>query len=162
MRTYLQTGLVVLAGVLGGASATAEMDRNAAPIQKKPDFRVAIVRKFFQTKSSPAEAYADTFVIEADNHHLDWRLLPSLAFVESGGGKQSHLNNLFGWDNGDSGFSSAREGIHRVAEALAEARPYKGKSLQGKLFAYNPNPGYHSLVTGVMRQISHVIEPKGL
>jgi hypothetical protein len=92
--------------------------------------------------------------MEADAHHLDWRLLPSLAFIESGGGQRNRLNNIFGWDNGASRFVSAREAIHHVAEALAEARAYKGKDLTGKLDAYNPTPGYRRLVTAVMERIS--------
>ena len=100
--------------------------------------------------------YAATFIEEADSHHLDWRLLPSLAIVESGGGQRDRRNNIFGWANGASRFSSAAEAIHHVAEALAEARPYRGKDLKGKLAAYNPTPGYLRVVTGVMRRISPV------
>jgi len=88
--------------------------------------------------------------------------LPSLAVIESGGGQRNRRNNIFGWANGASRFASAAEAIHHVAEALAEARPYKGKDLPGKMAAYNPAPGYHRLVAAVMRRISPVLMPEVL
>lgn len=152
----LQSGLVLVAGFLGAAAATGYSDHNAAKIQRKDDPRVGILRRFLQEKHSPAESYAETFIREADSHKLDWRLLPSLAFVESGAGKTCRRNNLFGWDNGASRFSSVTAAIHQVAEALAEARPYKGKSTMEKLAAYNESPDYRNLVAGVMRRIAPV------
>ncbi len=151
---YLHSGLAVMAGVLGVAAATGYADRDEPKVNRKSDIREAILRRFLREKSSPVEGYAGTFIAEADAHKLDWRLLPSLAFVESGAGKHNRLNNLFGWNNGTSRFQSATEAIHHVAEALAEARPYKGKSIAQKLAAYNSNPGYRRLVTGVMNQIA--------
>jgi hypothetical protein len=153
MKHYLQSGLVLMAGVLGAAAATGYADHDPAAGQKF-SIRGAILQRFFQQTRCPAERYAETFIMEADAHHLDWRLLPSLAFIESGGGQRNRLNNIFGWDNGASRFVSAREAIHHVAEALAEARAYKGKDLTGKLDAYNPTPGYRRLVTAVMERIS--------
>jgi len=151
---YLQSGLVVIAGVLGAVAATGHADHDVTTLHRKFDVREAILRRFLKEKRSPVESYAGTFIQEADSHKLDWRLLPSLAFVESGAGKRNRRNNLFGWDNGARRFSTATEAIHHVAEALAEARAYKGKDISGKLAAYNPAPGYRQLVTGVMRQIS--------
>lgn len=153
MKHHLQSGLVLMAGVLGAAAATGHADHDPAT-QLKFSIRGAILHRFLQQTRCPVESYAETFIMEADAHHLDWRLLPSLAFIESGGGQKSRRNNIFGWDNGASRFNSAAEAIHHVAEALTEARPYKGKDLPGKLAAYNPTPGYRSLVTAVMERIS--------
>jgi hypothetical protein len=155
MKYYIQSGLVLMAGVLGAAAATGYADHDPA-VNRKPDAREAILRNFLKEVSSPVESYASTFIAEADSYHLDWRLLPSLAIVESGGGQNNRRNNIFGWANGASRFRSAAEAIHHVAEALAEARPYRGKDLRGKLAAYNPTPGYLRVVTGVMRRISPV------
>jgi hypothetical protein len=152
---YLQSGLMLVAGVLGAAAATGHADNNPAT-DRKTDVRESVLRKFLQDASAPVAKYAATFIAEADSHHLDWRLLPSLAIVESGGGKRDRRNNIFGWANGASRFSSATEAIHHVAEALADARPYRGKDLKGKLAAYNPSPNYLRVVTGVMRRISPV------
>ncbi len=162
MRSYLQTGLVIMAGVLGAVSATADMDHDMIPMYRKYDMREAILRRFLKASAAPVETDTAAFIVEADEHHLDWRLLPSLAIVESGGGKTSRRNNPFGWNNGASRFTSARDAIHHVAEALEESSPYKGKNLRGKLKAYNRNPGYRQLVTNVMRQISPAAVAEGL
>lgn len=155
MKHYIQSGLVLMAGVLGAAAATGYADHNPA-VNRKTDVRETILRKFLKEVSSPVANYAATFIEEADAHHLDWRLLPSLAIVETGGGQKTRRNNIFGWANGGSRFSTAAEAIHHVAEALAEARPYRGKDLRGKMAAYNPSPGYLRIVTGVMHRISPV------
>jgi hypothetical protein len=155
MKHYIQSGIVIVAGFLGAAAATGYADHDPAT-DRKPDVRESVLRKFLQEASSPVESYAATFIAEADSHHLDWRLLPSLAIVESGAGQRERRNNIFGWANGASRFSSVTEAIHHVAEALAESRPYRGKDLRGKLAAYNPTPGYLRVVTGVMRRISPV------
>lgn len=158
----LKSGLVLVAGFLGAAAATGHADHNVTKAHPKPDVRIGLLRHFLKEKHSPAASYAETFILEADTHGLDWRLLPSLAFVESGGGKNCRKNNLFGWANGASTFSSVTAAIHEVATALAEGRPYKGKSTQAKLEAYNESPDYKSLVSSVMRRISPVVLPQSL
>ena len=162
MKYHIHSGLVLMAGVLGAAAATGYADQNPTATHPVSDIRQAILRHFLRERGTPLEGYAETFIAEADAHHLDWRLLPSLAIIESGGGQRNHRNNLFGWNNGESRFSTATEAIHHVAEALAEARPYKGKDLRGKLAAYNPTPGYLSHVMGMMRRISPVLAPEAL
>jgi hypothetical protein len=157
-----QSGLVLMAGFLGAAAATTHADFDITRAHPGKDVRVGLLRHFLNEKEAPAARYAETFILEADTHGLDWRLLPSLAFVESGGGKHCRLNNLFGWDNGSSKFSSVTAAIHQVARSLAEGRSYRGKSTQGKLEAYNEAPEYKSLVTGVMRRISPRILPESL
>jgi hypothetical protein len=97
---------------------------------------------------------AAVFISEADLHHLDWRLLPGLSFVETGGGKTYRGNNVFGWNNGNSTFKTVREGIHVVASRLASSPYYRGKGLMDKLKTYNTDENYPTLVRGVMHQIS--------
>ena len=112
-----------------------------------------MVGKFFEEKESPVAYLARDFIVAADRNGLDWRLLPAIAFVESGGGKAFQNNNIFGWDNGDWSFRSIREGIHRVAFHLGGSKLYKNKDLLGKLAAYNPHAIYPPLVTSVMDEI---------
>lgn len=161
MKHYIQHGLVLMAGVLGVAGATGYADQNPTATHR-PDSRGSILSRFLREAGTPIADYAETFIAEADAHHLDWRLLPSLAIIESGGGQKNRRNNLFGWNNGASHFASATEAIHHVAEALAEARPYKGKDLRGKLAAYNSSPDYLQHVMRVMRRISPVPMPDAL
>ncbi len=85
---------------------------------------------------------------------LDWRLLPSLALVESGGGRHSKGNNLFGWANGKSTFTSIGSAIHHVAQVLAHGPAYRGKDLNAKLLTYNHGPDYRVMVQNIMNQIA--------
>jgi hypothetical protein len=154
MNYYLQSSVVLFAGVLGAAAAIANANQDTAVTLRKTDTREAVLRRFLKANHSPVEVYAEAFVLEADSHELDWRLLPSLAIIESGGGQTSHHNNFFGWGNGASHFATATEAIHHVAEALSGARAYKGKDLRGKLAAYSRTPGYLRSVMDVMNRIA--------
>jgi hypothetical protein len=154
MKRFLQSGVVIFAGVLGIASATMQAEQDVTKIRKKFDLREAILRKFFRDNHCPAEGYARIFVEEADAHGLDWRLLPSLSLIETGGGKHAPGNNLFGWANGKSTFDSFSAAIHHVATFLEIGKPYKGKDLDGKLLTYNHSRDYKDHVTDVMRQIA--------
>ncbi|HTP31205.1 MAG TPA: hypothetical protein VMJ75_03465 [Candidatus Acidoferrales bacterium] len=117
------------------------------------DPRLVKLRGFFQKWACPAERYSDTFLEAADVNRLDWRLLPSICFVESTGGKSAHNNNLFGWDSGRAHFPSPAAGIHSVGYQLSHSDLYRAKSLDGLLLTYNPNPDYVQLVKSVMRRI---------
>jgi hypothetical protein len=92
----------------------------------------------------------------ADEFALDWRLLPSLSFVESTGGKAGRHNNLFGWDSGRARFDSPSAAIRSVGSYLALSALYREKSLDEILATYNPNRGYAQKIKSVMRQIASV------
>lgn len=154
MKRFLQSGAVIFAGVLGIATASVQPEQDVTKERKKLDLREAILRKFLQANHCPDEAYTGTFLAEADTHGLDWRLLPSISLVESGGGRTAKGNNLFGWANGKMTFNSVGEAIHLVASALAHGRAYAGKDLKGKLAAYNQGTDYQAMVMDIMRQIS--------
>ncbi len=153
MKRFLPSGLFIFAGVLGIAAATAHADQDVTKIRKKFDLREAILRRFFKENRCPIEPYAGIFLAEADAFGLDWRLLPSLSVVESGGGKFARGYNLFGWANGKTSFDSISDAVHHVAAALAIGKAYRGKTLEGKMATYNRNVGYHATVTAVMRKI---------
>ena len=161
MKRFLPSGLMIFAGVLGITAAAVNADQDVTRIRKKFDLREAILRKFFNEKHCPAEPYSGVFVTEADHYGLDWRLLPSLSIVESGGGKHAPGNNLFGWANGRVHFGSVTEAIHHVASVLSLGKAYRGKNLEAKLLTYNHNTDYKTIVTNVMRQISAtpLVEP---
>jgi hypothetical protein len=100
---------------------------------------------------------AEEFVHAADDNHLDWRLLPSISVIESGGGKAYKNNNIFGWANGEYPFPSIRSGIHEVAYKLGRSPLYRNRDVVGKLRVYNPNEGYVENVVMVMNRISPVV-----
>ncbi len=157
MKRFLQSGIVVFAGVLGIAAATMQAE-DVTKMRKKFDLREAILRKFFKDNHCPAENYAGVFVKEADEHGLDWRLLPSLSVVETGGGRTAPGNNLFGWANGRTTFDSISSAIHHVATFLEIGKPYRGKDLNGKLLTFNRRPEFRETVMDIMRQIAPGIE----
>lgn len=157
MNRKLKTGVAVaIAGVFGMAAGSAHPAKSdVTGREAKSDPRGAILRKFLLDNQCPEQDYAEMFVAEADTHGLDWRLLPAISVVESGGGREAHRNNYFGWDNGRIGFRSVGEAIHQVARGLSEGRSYRGKATPGKLAAYNrETEGYAATVRAVMRRIA--------
>jgi hypothetical protein len=145
--------LLVAAGLLAvPVTIQFEQAANALPVYKpkvdseSEDIRTARLRQFFNTLHCPIQA--------ADDNRLDWRLLPSISVIESGGGKIFRNNNLFGWDNGDTPFPTVRAGIHQVANKLGRSLLYRNVDSLGKLRFYNPNPDYAVKVVEVMDTIS--------
>ncbi len=145
---------MVFAGMLGIAAATAHAEQDVTKIRRKFDLREAMLRKFFNEYRCPAERFAGVFVSEADSHQLDWRLLPSLAVIETGGGRTAPGNNLFGWANGKTRFDSISEAVHTVAAALSFGSAYKGKDTSGKLKVYNQHADYGAKVAVLMNRIA--------
>ncbi len=147
--------LVVFAGLLAVPATTNVAHQT--PQHQNPetnDPRLVRLQEFLAEKDCPISKYAADFIEAADANDLDWRLLPSISFIESGGGKEYMNNNVFGWDSCRQKFPSVRAGIHIVASKLAMSDLYRNKTLEGKLRTYNPNAEYSSLVKSVMRAIS--------
>lgn len=102
------------------------------------DHRCDALAKFFKKYSSPLGKYAGDFILAADKHHLDFRLLPSISMVESSGGKYYSSGNIFGWNSGRARFRSISAGIHYVAAQFGNSSIYSGKDTHGILRQYNP------------------------
>ena len=117
------------------------------------DPRLSRLKKFFTDNDCPVKHLAVEFLVAADRNDLDWRLLPSIAFLESTGGKAYKNNNIFGWDNADIRFDSIKAGIHTVGDELAHSRFYKGRSLDEKIRTYNRYPQYFVKAKAVMAQL---------
>ena len=127
-----------------------------SPDGSAQDPRHSRLEEFF--KDRPAEKFAGRFLEESDSHGLDWRLLPALAFVETGGGKRvKRANNWFGWNSGRARFDTVEDAIHIIAEKLTESALYRGKSLNAKMRAYNQHPSYPSRVRRVMEKIGPLV-----
>lgn len=159
MRKMLSNGLAVIAGVVSlpvSGTHAASTQPAAAEHRTEPakDRRLAFLRAFFNQGHCPAAELSPVFLEAADLYGLDWRLLPSLSFVESTGGKTARNNNLFGWDSGRAAFSSAANCIHSVASSLRNSALYRHKNLDGILRTYNQSVGYGRKVKDVMRRIA--------
>jgi hypothetical protein len=117
------------------------------------DPRPIMVREFFLRHNAPVHYLAGEFVAAAEEHDLDWRLLPAIAVIESGGGREYSKNNIFGWDNGKSGFPSIHAGIYTVASRLANSKLYRDKDLDGMLRTYNTSEEYGRKVLTLMERL---------
>jgi hypothetical protein len=124
----------------------------------KLDPRTVRLKKFLSQLHCPVLDLADEFVKAADDNQLDWRLLPSISVIESGGGKAYRNNNIFGWNQGLQEFPTIRAGIHTVAFKLAKSPLYRHRDLLGKLRLYNPNESYPGAVLSVMNRISPEVD----
>lgn len=118
------------------------------------DPRIEQVRQFLEKHRSPAAKYAELFIQVADDNDLDWKLLPMLSFIETGGGRYKNNNNIFGWDSGRKKFHSVEEGIRYVGHAL-QSGPYRNKTLLQKLKVYNTYKHYTGVALRVMKQIEN-------
>jgi len=123
----------------------------------KPDPRTVRLTAFFSKLRCPVAYLAQDFVEAADDNQLDWRLLPSISVIESGGGKAARNNNIFGWDNGNQLFPTLRAGINQVAFKLGKSALYRNRDSVGKLRLYNPDETYVDKVLDVMNRISPVV-----
>jgi len=154
MRKLLSGGLVFA----GMVSVPAQISFHQTVKSPTPDYRqdprLQALRHFFQRAACPAQEYSRVFLEAADIYDLDWRLLPSISFVESTGGKSAKNNNLFGWDSGHAQFSSPSAGIHEVGYRLTHSDLYRNKDTDGILATYNPQPEYIAKVKQVMRRIA--------
>ena len=156
MRNLLISSLVVFAGMVSLPSVVSPHQTQKAPAwaSYQQDSRLKRLEKFFQSAGCPVQKYSDTFLEAADAYNLDWRLLPSISFIESTGGKAARNNNLFGWDSGRAEFASPAAGIHTVGYRLSHSSLYRNKDLDGILATYNPDAEYAVKVKSVMRRIS--------
>ena len=140
--------MVVVAGLLAVPAVTAV----EAQVPRE-DPRMPALKAFFERYDCPVSNLTAEFLTAADENDLDWRLLPSISLIESGGGKAMANNNLLGWGSSSKRFPSVRAAIHTVASRLANSKLYKDKDLDGILTTYNPRPEYSYRVKSVMSQL---------
>ncbi len=158
-RKLFSNALAVVVGVVPWLVPVAHADsaKLSPPGQRNEpltDPRLGWLRAFFEQCQCPAAGLSLTFLEAADLHGLDWRLLPSISFVESTGGKFASNHNLFGWNSGRAAFSSGAASIRSVAYSLAHSTLYRGKDVDGILKTYNREAAYARRVKEVMRRIA--------
>ncbi|HZS56383.1 MAG TPA: hypothetical protein VFA65_18400 [Bryobacteraceae bacterium] len=158
-HAMIAVGLLALPSTLKlEKAAVARPAESAKPTQPPaPDPRTDRLKRFLSYLHCPVASLSEEFVHAADDNQLDWRLLPSISVVESGGGKAYRNNNIFGWDNGTQLFPTIRSGIHEVAYKLGKSALYRNRDVIGKLHLYNPDSTYADRVLSVMRRISPVV-----
>jgi len=155
MRKLLSGGLAVFAGIVSLPSPRSLHAERTPPVNRcKVDMRLERLKAFFGRLDCPAKDYSVDFIAAAERYDLDWRLLPSISYVESTGGKSAKNNNLFGWNCGRTGFASISESIHEVARRLGRSPLYRFKNLDQLLATYNPTGDYAQKVKSVMQRIA--------
>lgn len=84
------------------------------------DIRVVALQNTLEKYDSPLVPYAQTYVSEADKNGVDWRLLPSIAGLESTFGKRyiEGTYNVYGWGSGRIYFESWEDGIATINATL--------------------------------------------
>ena len=155
MRKLLSGGLAVFAGIVSLPSPRSlYAERTPAVNRCKMDMRLERLKAFFGKLDCPAKDYSVDFITAAERYDLDWRLLPSISYVESTGGKSAKNNNLFGWNSGKAAFASISESIHEVGRRLGRSPLYRFKSLDQLLATYNPTDDYAQKVKAIMQRIA--------
>ncbi len=107
----------------GSSAAFAQMA--LLPQEKVADNRAEILKKYLERHNSPLAEHADVFIQEADKNNLDWKLVVSIAGVESYFGQMIPPYSYNGWGFGVYGtnvrrFNSWDDGIATVSTALRE------------------------------------------
>jgi hypothetical protein len=145
------------------ASAQSVTEKQPPPpaVTPAPDPRIPRLVRYLSKLNCPVFNLAHVFVRAADENRLDWRLLPSISVIESGGGKAYRNNNIFGWNGGTQFFPSISSGIELVAAKLGHSPLYRNRDVVGKLRVYNPNEGYVQQVLTVMNRISPAVDVTG-
>ncbi len=124
--------------------------------------KAEFIDNYFAKYDAPLEGYGMKFVEEAEEHGLDYRLLPAIGMIESTGGIQkchSVSNSVFGYGSCKMGFESIDKSIEIVAESLGGDNPktsrhYEGKTTLQILRKYNSViPTYPQKVERVMKKI---------
>jgi hypothetical protein len=152
-------GAVAAGLVLSAATAADVPEGSLRPPQglgdkagSGADSRTARLESFFRYYHCPAPYHTSEYLSTADGYGLDYRLLPAISIRETSCGKGAkEQNNLWGYHH--ESFPSIAAGIEFLAHRLAQHPFYRGKTLQDKLFIYNPRAAYPEEVKRIMRQI---------
>jgi hypothetical protein len=147
-----------LSGALAGLAVCATTTADVPPDRMKPfptpDHRIARLEKFFKTYHCPTPYHTSDYLRAADGYGLDYRLLPALSVRETLCGKaERQQHNSWGYHPGHQSFPSIETGIDFIAQRLSRDQLYKGKTLDDKLFTYNPRSAYPGEVRRIMGQI---------
>lgn len=149
MELVVQAKRAALVGLM--ACAAIAGDDTVAP----QDQRVFRLEAFFKAYNCPSPLHIDDYLDAADAYQIDYRMLPAISLLETTCGSHEKQNNRWGWASAQTGFPSVGEGIHYIASQLAEHPYYKHKTVEQKLWMYNPDRHYVASVRRLMRQIEN-------
>ena len=102
-----------------------------------------------QTDLKGLNQYKSAFINAGQQFGIDYKLLISIAILESGWGTSTHAienNNIFGWNSGVTKFKSVEHCIYYVAEFLSreylspDGMYFEGNGIDDIAKHYNENP----------------------
>ena len=115
----------------------------------KMDPKAEILSAYLSKHNSPMQYNAQDFIDAAKEYDLDWRLLPSIAGVESTFGKKIPGGyNAYGWGVYGTNriyFKSWRDGMFTVAKGLRERYVNRGLTnpyAMNRIYAASPEWGW--------------------
>ena len=154
-----------LSRIPGRSSEEAPKGFIGKETDKGREERIKSLANFFEEQKSPLVENADTFVDVADKYHLDYRLLPAIACMESSCGKRliPESFNPFGWGiYGKNAiyFKSFDEAIEVVGKELAEKYITKGLNTPEKIAPVYTPPNPVNWKNGVNFFISKIKTPR--
>jgi hypothetical protein len=121
------------------------------------EYRSDRLTEFFVSHYCPAlnDQLIPAYLDAAFRYNLDYRFLPAISIQESSCAKHypPDSRNLWGWASARVGFESFQSGIDFVSSQLANGHYYAGKTLEGKLHSYNPEPSYAPKIIRLMEEI---------
>ncbi len=136
-------------------------------VAKAADPRVLILKKYLAQFNSPLQDHAGDFVKYADEYDLDWKLVASIAGLESTYGKRIPGGyNAWGWGvygTQAMGFESWTHGIYTVSKGLKEdyiSRGLTNPYLMNTRYASSPTWGIR--VDFIMHQIDAFAKDQNL
>lgn len=134
--------------VVGEKIAETKISYSQIIEAKKLDNKAKILSKYLASYNSPMQYHAQDFIDASDSFGLDWRLLPSIAGVESTFGKQIPGGfNAWGWGvygNQAIFFTSWRDGMFTIAKGLRENYLNRGLTdpfAMNRIYAASPHWG---------------------
>lgn len=126
------------------AASSAALVPNLEKQVTEQDMRIVALENTLKKYDSPLAPYAKTYISEADKNGVDWRLLPSIAGLESTFGKRyiEGTYNVYGWGSGRIYFDSWEDGIATINAALKSNYMDKWKATNvweiGPIYAESP------------------------
>jgi flagellum-specific peptidoglycan hydrolase FlgJ len=135
-----------------------ENSANLAAInQIHHDSRVSALVAFMEKHHFAQDQYqyVNQIIKDADSNKIPAAFLVCVDFQESSGGQRYYraTHNPFGWGSDQISFASERVAIDYISRQLGSGRYYAGKSIAGKLRAYNPDPEYAVKIINCINQI---------
>lgn len=138
LARFLAISVTVLILLLSSTTIKAEEGTASGIVKTSPEViekRTIVLKAFLDKYNSPMKDNATDFVEAANEYNLDWKLVASIAGVESTFGKfvpgnsTNNSYNAWGWGvYGDQAiyFKSWKDGIYTVSKGLRENYYNKG------------------------------------